>query len=99
MAEACGVNTRVTAVLNSDIISGVTAFTSTPLAVAIDFCKLPRWSIAAAAMIPLSFERAFRCFNFPGERDIFTSVNRQLPNSLVGQRILARDGRRGKSAV
>ena len=42
MAEACGVKIRVTAVLNSDIMSQVIAFASTPLADASDFCKLPR---------------------------------------------------------
>ena len=42
MAEACGVRIRVTAVLNSDIMSQVMALGSTPLAEASDFCKLPR---------------------------------------------------------
>ena len=55
------------------IISGVTAFVSTPFALAIDFCKLPRWSIAAAAMIPSLFESAFMCFNLPAERDMVLS--------------------------
>ena len=70
---ACGVRTSYTAILNSDIISGVTALASTPLALAIDFCKLPRWSIAAAAMIPSSFDSAFMCFNLPAERDMVLS--------------------------
>src|SRR5579871_275215 len=66
MAEACGVSTFTTMVLNSDIISGVMVFWSTPFADASDFCKLPRWSIAAAAIMPSLFERAFRCLSFPG---------------------------------
>src|ERR1700733_14382203 len=70
IAVACGVRILDTATLNSDIISGVTAFASTPFALAIDFCKLPRWSIAAAAMIPSLFESAFMCFNLPAERDM-----------------------------
>ena len=81
---ACGVRIFDTATLNSDIISGVTAFGSTPFALAIDFCKLPRWSIAAAAMIPSLFENAFMCFNFPAERtDIYFNG---FAASLAGNR-------------
>jgi len=54
MALACGVRTFVTATLNSDIISSVIWSWGTPFAVAIDFCRLPRWSIAAAAISGLS---------------------------------------------
>src|SRR6266545_3923095 len=39
-----------------------------PLALAMDFCRLPRWSIAAAAITPASLERFFRYLIFPGER-------------------------------
>ena len=39
----------------------------TPFAAAIDFRRLPRWSMAAAAITPFSLESAFRCLIFPSE--------------------------------
>ena len=57
----------MTATLNSLIIAGVISWTSTPRATASDFCRLPRWSMAAAAMMPRSLESAFMRFNLPAE--------------------------------
>src|ERR1700691_5003402 len=59
---------RVTAVLNSCIISSVMSFCETPFAVARDFARLPRWSMAAAAMMPSLLDSAFMCCSLPGER-------------------------------
>ncbi len=56
---------RTTACLNSDIISGVTAFLSMPFSLAIELISEPRWSIAAAAITPRSLETAFMPFCFP----------------------------------
>src|ERR1700722_16325587 len=72
IALACGVSTLVTEVLNSLIISGVISFLSTPRADARDFCKLPRWSMAAAAMMPAWFESAFMGFHLPPDNFIQT---------------------------
>src|SRR5579864_1444516 len=63
MAEACGVRTSLTRVLNSSIMASVT---SPPFSLARDFCSEPRWSMAAAAMTPRSVETLFRPANFPG---------------------------------
>jgi len=67
MALACGVNTLLTTTLNSLIMAGVISFTSTPRADARDFCRLPRWSIAAAAITPRSLDSAFIRLSFPSE--------------------------------
>src|SRR5262249_26987609 len=40
------------------------------LAAAIDFCRLPRWSMAAAAMMPSLFDSALRCFILPADSDM-----------------------------
>src|SRR5712692_9697454 len=56
---------RTTASLNSDIISGVTAFLSTPLTLAMALRKEPRWSMAAAAITPREFETASRPLILP----------------------------------
>ena len=58
VALACGVRIFETATLNSVIISGVTWPVGMPLPAAMAFCKLPRWSIAAAAMTPFLFDSA-----------------------------------------
>src|SRR5580698_9137584 len=63
MAVACGVRTSVTKDLNSSIMASVT---SPPFSLARDFCREPRWSMAAAAMTPRSFETAFRPASLPG---------------------------------
>ena len=39
-----------------------------PRAAASDFCRLPRWSMAAAAMTPSLFESAFRWRIFPSDK-------------------------------
>jgi hypothetical protein len=53
-----------TIALNSDIMASVIWSSATPFSFASDFFSDPRWSIAAAAMTPCAFERAFRCFFF-----------------------------------
>src|ERR1700704_6132115 len=63
MALAWGVSTSVTSVLNSSIIASVT---SPPFSLASDFCNEPRWSMAAAAITPRSFDTALSPFSFPG---------------------------------
>src|SRR5215472_7284846 len=40
----------------------------TPFDLASDFARLPRWSMAAAAMTPFLFESAFMCWILPGEK-------------------------------
>src|SRR5260370_42418043 len=56
MALACGVRTSLTKILNSSIMVSETA---EPFSLARDFCREPRWSIAAAAITPRSFDTAF----------------------------------------
>src|SRR5213594_1871271 len=73
IALAYGVRTRVTATLNSDIISGITALDSTPFSLAIDFCNEPRWSMAAAEMTPFLLATALSLFSFPSV--IFTAIS------------------------
>src|ERR1017187_2805094 len=68
MALACGVRMRLTATLNSLIIAGVISCTSTPRAVESAFCRLPRWSMAAAAMTPRSLASAVMRFILPADR-------------------------------
>src|SRR5271155_3995246 len=63
MALAWGVKTSVTSVLNSSIMASLT---SPPFSLARDFCSEPRWSIAAAAITPRSFDTAFRPASLPG---------------------------------
>src|SRR5277367_2470305 len=63
MALACGVRTSVTSVLNSSIIESET---DEPFSLARDFCSEPRWSMAAAAMTPRSFDTAFIPASLPG---------------------------------
>src|ERR1700722_17220711 len=63
MAEACGVRTSVTRILNSSIMASVI---SPPFSLASDFCREPRWSMAAAAMTPRSFETFLRPASLPG---------------------------------
>src|SRR5437660_6862211 len=67
IALAWVVIARLTATLNSLMMAGVMSLTSTPREVASAFCKLPRWSMAAAAMMPRSLDRAFMRFNLPAE--------------------------------
>ena len=52
---------------HSPIIAGVTSLSETPFALAMDFCREPRWSIAAAVMTPFSLETASKLFIFPSE--------------------------------
>src|ERR1700680_609212 len=68
MALACGVKIFETATLNSLIMSGVTWSGEMPLPLAMDFCRLPRWSIAAAAMIPFLLESAFMWRTLPSDK-------------------------------
>src|ERR1017187_4696644 len=68
MALACGVRMRLTATLNSLIIAGVIWCTSTPRTVDRAFCRLPRWSMAVAAMTPRSLASAFMRFILPADR-------------------------------
>jgi hypothetical protein len=70
IALACGVRTLETTTLNSLIISVVICLISTPRATASDFCRLPRWSMAAAAMMPRSFDSAFMRRSFPSDKPI-----------------------------
>ncbi len=63
MALACGVSTSVTSVLNSSIMASAT---SPPFSLASDFCSEPRWSMAAAAITPRSFDTAFIPASLPG---------------------------------
>jgi hypothetical protein len=63
MALACFVSTSVTSVLNSSISRSPT---SAPLSFASAFFSEPRWSIAAAAITPRSFETAFMPASLPG---------------------------------
>src|ERR1700682_4039215 len=65
MALACCVSTFVTTVLNSVSMAGVMSLSGTPRADAIIFWRLPRWSIAAAAITPWLSARAFMCFTLP----------------------------------
>src|SRR5215831_12180066 len=78
MALACGVSTRVTMVLNSSIME---ALISLPFSLAKAFCSDPRWSIAAAAITPRSFETAFMPANFPGVSFMVSSP--MCPPSIV----------------
>src|SRR5579862_7628446 len=88
MAVACGVRTSVTSVLNSSIMASVT---SPPFSFAKDFCSEPRWSIAAAAMTPRSFETFLRPASLPG-----VSFMRNPPKVLrideCVERIIVNDG-------
>src|ERR1700685_905411 len=88
IALACGVRTFATAILNSCIISSVTCSCGTPLAFAMDLRRLPLWSIAAAAMTPLSFESAFMCFTLPSESCI-RFFSRCCARLLPGDRTLS----------
>src|ERR1035441_9696068 len=63
MAVACGVRTSLTRILNSSIMASVI---SPPFSLASDFCREPRWSMAAAAMMPRSFETFLRPASLPG---------------------------------
>src|SRR5216684_7344414 len=62
MALAWGVSTSVTSDLNSSIMASPT---SPPFSLASDFCSDPRWSMAAAAMTPRSFETLLSPASFP----------------------------------
>src|ERR1019366_930904 len=57
----------LTAVLNSLIMAGVISWTSTPRTVDRAFCRLPRWSMAMAAMTPRSLASAFMRFILPAD--------------------------------
>src|ERR1700733_12810390 len=63
MAVACGVKTSLTRDLNSSIIWSVT---SPPFSLASDFCREPRWSIAAAAITPRSLDTFLSPASLPG---------------------------------
>src|ERR1051326_2048340 len=63
MALAWGVRTSVTMALNSSIIGRVT---SLPFSLASAFFSEPRWSMAAAAITPRSFDTAFMPASLPG---------------------------------
>src|ERR1700682_2158436 len=65
MALACCVSTFVTTVLNSVSMAGVMSLSGTPRSAAIIFWRLPRWSIAAAAITPWLSASAFMCFTLP----------------------------------
>ena len=60
---ACGVRTSLTRILNSSIMASEI---SAPFSLARDFCREPRWSIAAAAMMPRSLETFLRPASLPG---------------------------------
>src|SRR5436309_15741258 len=63
MALACGVRTSVTSDLNSSIMASVM---SPPFSLARDFCREPRWSIAAAAITPRLSDTRCNPASFPG---------------------------------
>src|ERR1700684_1117294 len=63
MAEAGGVGTAVHRILTSSIMASVI---SPPFSLARDFCREPRWSMAAAAMMPRSLETFLRPASLPG---------------------------------
>ena len=71
IALAWGVRTLETLSLNSLIISSVTSEGAMPLPAPIAFFSEPRWSIAAAPMIPSSVERACMCAHFAAEIRVF----------------------------
>src|ERR1700686_3219079 len=77
MAEACGVRTSVTSDLNSSIMASLT---SPAFSLASDFCREPRWSMAAAAMMPRSFETLLRPASLPGV--IFIGSSRIAESAL-----------------
>src|SRR5690348_14197875 len=62
MAVACGVRTSLTSVLNSSIMASLP---SPPYSLARDICREPRWSMAAAAMMPRSLETFLRPASLP----------------------------------
>src|SRR5262245_47868826 len=66
--------------------------TSPPLSLASAFCSEPRWSIAAAAITPRSFETAFMPASLPAEilTEVFTVVLHQA---------VARTGRDARKQV
>src|SRR4051794_14752162 len=58
---------RLTAILDSLMISALISVTATPRPVASAFWRLPRWSMATAAMMPRSLASAFIRFSLPSE--------------------------------
>src|SRR5260370_32577496 len=65
MGLAWCVSTFVVTVLKWVSMSGVMSLSGTPRADAIIFWRLPRWSIAAAAITPWLSASAFMCFTLP----------------------------------
>src|ERR1019366_2199214 len=96
MALACGVRMRLTAVLNSLIMAGVISWTSTPRTVDRAFCRLPRWSMAMAAMTPRSLASAFMRFILPADNTTGVIMARAEPEGgpFRGVRCLAEPGPR-----
>ena len=92
MALACGVRIFVTAVLKSAIISYVICFLSTPFACASDFCRLPRWSIAAAAIMPFSLASAFMCFSLPSDNVTINALSLAVYRTALLERALLSSG-------
>src|SRR6185437_7732540 len=90
MAVAWGVRTSVTSDLNSSISASPIL---PPFSLASDFCNDPRWSMAAAAITPRSFDTFLSPASLPGVSFIDSSelvLNPQIERVRSGLGFMGR---------